>query len=425
MIQYIPDDGFYYLTLARHFAESGMWTFDGVNVTSGFHLLWGYLLSGAYFIFHPSVEAFPIIGLVISGLILLGTLIYMGWGGNLTTIFWLGFLGTSSGFILNAISLTEFCLVIICAYCVIENKSPFIFSLLGVLTRTEFIIIPMVVVLIGIFNGEVNYKLLGGVLGMIIVLLHSYLFTGEFIQSSALIKSEWAQYYSKDLLHEKALSLSTGFFYASTFMAKKIVFVSLILTSGFLLYKKFRKDLLIAVLLILIYTALYWNNAGVQTWYMGVFVIPIFIIGKYLFNTINVNLARIVLLMGIFFNLISWYQPLYPHGEIMKRAGEYLAQNKLDGKIGSWNAGIIGYYQGGSVVNLDGLVNNSICSYIESGTVVEYLKENKVKYIIDFSNMYRSYYPKQGGYVDLKVRLLLQFDKGEYVWKYLTIAEVI
>jgi len=47
-VQYTPDDGYYYLTLARNFAGSGSWTFDGRNPTSGFHPAWAYLLVGLY-----------------------------------------------------------------------------------------------------------------------------------------------------------------------------------------------------------------------------------------------------------------------------------------------------------------------------------------------------------------------------------------
>ena len=44
MVQHIPDDAFYYLVLAKNFAEHGRWTFDGTAPCSGFHLLWAYLL---------------------------------------------------------------------------------------------------------------------------------------------------------------------------------------------------------------------------------------------------------------------------------------------------------------------------------------------------------------------------------------------
>src|SRR6185437_3903318 len=43
MVGVVPDDAFYYLSLARHFAASGVWTFDGgVSKTSGFHPFHAY-----------------------------------------------------------------------------------------------------------------------------------------------------------------------------------------------------------------------------------------------------------------------------------------------------------------------------------------------------------------------------------------------
>jgi len=41
----IPDDAFYYLVLARNFAESGSWTFDHMSTTSGFHPLHAFYLA--------------------------------------------------------------------------------------------------------------------------------------------------------------------------------------------------------------------------------------------------------------------------------------------------------------------------------------------------------------------------------------------
>ena len=40
------------------------------------------------------------------------------------------------------------------------------------------------------------------------------------------------------------------------------------------------------------------------------------------------------------------------------------AEAEPAGLVGSWNAGIIGYYQGGDVINLDGLVNNEVYPYM-------------------------------------------------------------
>lgn len=42
------DDAFYYLLIARNFADSGVPTFDGINATNGFHPLWMLMLAGMY-----------------------------------------------------------------------------------------------------------------------------------------------------------------------------------------------------------------------------------------------------------------------------------------------------------------------------------------------------------------------------------------
>ncbi len=142
------------------------------------------------------------------------------------------------------------------------------------------------------------------------------------------------------------------------------------------------------------------------------------------------TLAAMILFCGVFFNLYSAYEitPPYPRQDAMKWAGEYLAQNKLDGNIGSWNAGIIGYYSGGHIINLDGLVNNSIYPFIKSNTVPEYWKQENIRYIVDFQNMFNPPFPKQGGYDRpehlVTIRAIKRFDQGFFYWKYLSIWEL-
>ena len=42
------DDAFYYLLIARNFAQSGIPTFDGIHATNGFHPLWMLMLAAMY-----------------------------------------------------------------------------------------------------------------------------------------------------------------------------------------------------------------------------------------------------------------------------------------------------------------------------------------------------------------------------------------
>src|SRR5689334_33252 len=48
-VGFVPDDAFYYLNLARHFDESERWTTSPLaGETTGFHLLYAYLLAGLH-----------------------------------------------------------------------------------------------------------------------------------------------------------------------------------------------------------------------------------------------------------------------------------------------------------------------------------------------------------------------------------------
>src|SRR5882672_11990704 len=58
MTVFVPDDAFYYLVLAKHFAQLGRWTFDGTTNTTGFHLLHPYGLALVYKLLAPGKQAF-------------------------------------------------------------------------------------------------------------------------------------------------------------------------------------------------------------------------------------------------------------------------------------------------------------------------------------------------------------------------------
>ncbi len=69
----------------------------------------------------------------------------------------------------------------------------------------------------------------------------------------------------------------------------------------------------------------------------------------------------------------------------MMDAGTYLRGNDHVKEVAAWNAGMISYFSGKPVVNLDGLVNDTVCKYVMEGRLVDYLREKRVRYILDFS----------------------------------------
>jgi hypothetical protein len=52
--------------------------------------------------------------------------------------------------------------------------------------------------------------------------------------------------------------------------------------------------------------------------------------------------------------------------------------------VGSWNAGVLGFYSGLPVVNLDGLINGwEFLPYLEQGNMADYIRDQGIQYIAD------------------------------------------
>lgn len=55
--RWFADDAFYYLAIADHSPDTGLYTFDGIHPTNGFHPLWQYLLTLVVHVFDLRQEA--------------------------------------------------------------------------------------------------------------------------------------------------------------------------------------------------------------------------------------------------------------------------------------------------------------------------------------------------------------------------------
>ena len=112
----------------------------------------------------------------------------------------------------------------------------------------------------------------------------------------------------------------------------------------------------------------------------------------------------------------------------MLAAGKYLHDHPVSGNLAAWNAGIIGYYQGGHVINIDGLVNNDVYPYIIANTLPAYLDSKNIMYIVDTQTMLDERFRLMGGYNDSAFMQSLKpiklFDLGEAGWKPLTLYRI-
>jgi len=495
-VQFIPDDGYYYLTLARNFIRFKQWTFDGgTSLTSGFHLMQAYLLAGLYKLFQPDAAAYVRLALGLGAVIATVTaLTAWGIGVRKKDVYFLMALTvivTAKSFLLNSVSITEWPLVILIAglYCFsiysqtadAQNRSTlFVLGLLGSLARSDFGLLPLCIFISALFQERASKDkaltyaalagLSGAILGVGLVIGHSYLTTGELVQSSALMKSHWAKYnhqkiYSAFVLNLDTLGMDLGFadFKRSLFLlgwlmlSGPLLMLILVKKSGqktvplpsFRITKDQppREQILVraAALCLIGYGIFYAYNGAAQHWYTANLIWPIlilFLAGAHYLDVRILKEERFTFLWLSLFALLAFgvqmigLYPLsaqtspWPHQQLMLEAGQYLAQHPLDSKVGSWNSGVLGYYQGGTrIVNIDGLVNNDIYPYAIDNRLPNYLRANDIHYILDFENMLNPPFTVRGGYADndflTHLIPLKTFDQGQYFeFKFLRLYKI-
>jgi hypothetical protein len=497
-VQYIPDDAYYYLSLARNFSSLGFWTFDsGVSTTSGFHLLFAYLLAGVYKLLEPDGSRFVIYGVILSSAGTIAALIvFWSWAlrhRNILFLMFLTLLFTSQNLVYNAISVTEWSLTLLMAalYCVwllaryerrpvtsFDALLLFTLGLLGSLARSDFGLLPFAM-LVSVFTLHVKntvkpillplWGFAGSLAGLIVLFTHNYIFTSEFLQSSAKMKAYWAQgsvpnYYIVPLMVGEIIGLAGLSFLAlliATAVLSKLVAGkesaqgrirqnnsvvlqrhSLLKTEHPLLFSPSHNVVLLllaGVVSILGYIWFYAPNPDVQSWYSANLIVPIlmvvFAVSDYatvsIRNAYVMPVLSLLCLSVVILNVTKLYplnsvNALWPHQSIMFQAGQHLNLYPLEARVGSWNAGIIGYYEGGNVVNLDGLVNNDIYDYVTNGSLPAYMGSRNIHYIIDFEKMITNEYLRmRGGYNqpdfldDLKPQMV--FDQRTDGWRRMTL----
>lgn len=484
LVQLIPDDTYYYLTLARNFVQMKSWTFDsGSSVTSGFHIAWAYSLTVIYALLQPGKELFVKCAVLTSSL-LASLCFIIAWlkGRNkygASYFLAMSIAASTANFLQNSLSGLEWSLTLLVSgfffhslintHAKIKPAQRLIFFLLGFsgsMARSDFGLVPFTALCSGWLMPKRIRPLqatalpfaatIGAASGVGFVLLHSFCFTGRFLQSSARIKALWSATFGGGLQNAMRLLLSSvgihGMKHALTLLLI-LAFLGLMAAIN----RKHSKSasfitvtpeiagighaVLTSITSILAYTAFYSYCGSIQPWYTANLIVPIFLTlwaSMSLFEHMAGRAARSMLLLTAAFvvavNAINSFNSTItntpnPHQQFMMQGGHHLASNPLPGRVASWNAGIIGYYANGQVINIDGLVNNDIYDYAKHNRLPQYLKKAHISFIIDFQNMISNkLYRMAGGYDsdDFISSLipLISFDDGQYHWKRLTLYKL-
>jgi hypothetical protein len=269
--------------------------------------------------------------------------------------------------------------------------------------------------------------LAGSVVGLLLVLGHTYLSSGHFVQSSAIVKRRWSSldkdYFSSrgdpSQIDSGAISpllegSDGGQRLARHPHAKRWVpyvaggaFLLMAMTGAGL--SKLRRRPAIAIVcamggVVIGYIALYAYDGAVQPWYFADYIVPYSIIAASAFAIPGkawraVSTVALAVLLWRASPVRRATTPMWPQQVGFYEAGIFLRQHPELKPVGAWNAGIDSYAAGGGVINVDGLVNDDAAQYVLSNSLKNYLAERHIDRVIDDSIMWESDLTRaRGGY---------------------------
>lgn len=450
LIKFVPDDAFYYIVLAKNFSLVQRWTFDGQAPASGFHLLWGYLLAAIFAVF-PAITwkiLFVVTGVfgsvaysVAASLVAATLKKLIGVSAVYGVVF--VFLGGSSitqpAMLMEAPLVSLFAAALFYIACREVDRvgaGHMLFAgavgLLGMLSRSDFGLLPLILfcVSVSLRNQRMTQvtlsALLGAVIGLALVVAHTYWLSGELAPASAQMKSHWAQVDGASIKpgYKILLALAVPFFSPwEEGLQSQYGFLVLLTLLGFAMYvalthknrRKIFPIFISAVFVIAGYLFLYRHNGALQIWYGASFLVPLSLLFGVATSALCFRLPLLAVLLLSILSAYSWRISLnapWPWQSSMLKGGLYLKKYPIEGSVGAWNAGIISWFSERQIVNLDGLVNDEVLQYAKSGRLSDYVAKLQITYVMDFPFMLSSVFSASHGYSDGKLNscLIIEYE---------------
>jgi hypothetical protein len=234
------------------------------------------------------------------------------------------------------------------------------------------------------------------------VLLHTHWISGGWVQSSAQEKLLWSRFRgfstepvrqllwkffsmleNSEVISRKKLALADA-------MSLGLLFaLSLGLTQKVREGDRVRRAIVGGLCWTLAAYVLFYrfNSDELQPWYVANLEVPVALLAgggaAWLVQrqrVLSFTIAGAMCACGIAFS----FEPPFTFQSGLYGGAEYLAAHPELRPVGAWNAGIISYFGGGPVTNLDGLVNDRILPYSKAGTLGEYVQRRQIRTIVDF-----------------------------------------
>jgi hypothetical protein len=382
IVQFLPDDAFYYCVLARTFADTGTWTFDGTAPATGFHLLLGYFLA-LVFTIAPKIHIATIllvlftIGFIcyVLSAAALSMLVTECYGRDAILAVFVVFLGKPV-FLLPVMGMESGPTMLFASFASFSllrsrplSRSPKLLAalysvgLLGMLSRSDFgllVFCLLAAYAVGCFSRrelalrQVIPPLVafgGALTGLGVILGHSLAVSGHMLQSSAEMKLYWSSVSGHQISVPLRFLARMAHVDLEAFHVDLEAFHVVVLLGSLSIFSfvvAWRKRLpivpLVAAMLIgLSYVVLYkYDSAALQVWYAASFVVPMVIGGAPLFAVTRKLRIAVFCLVGLFVlgSVVTSLRPPWPHQIAMRDGGQLLAARPDLEPVGAWNAGL-------------------------------------------------------------------------------------
>ncbi len=413
----ILDDSFYGFETARNVAH-GFLSHNGYEPTNGVQPLWPLMVS-QFFNFGDGVRLVLFASALIDTLaVFLIYKIARKFLPEKISILAAAFYGLNPVVAFTAISGIDVVLAIFMAavifYSYISEKNPIILGIimgLGLLTRADFIFLAAPILASLFLKNKKSAAIVFSVAAIIFApwLILSFVNFGTLQQSSGVANYEFAhgilqeprpEYSAVNWLARgaensvKFFSFLMHYFGAANYSVLSYIFgAAALLVSSFGFFKE-RKNLAIPAMygfLIIIFYSFYLWSFGPR--YIAPFAIFFAIalaagIGYVSKRISSPNFlpaaAMIFIIIFSYSGLQVWEKGYFPWQAAHLDAASWIKENTNETDvIGSFNSGIITFYSGRKVVNLDGIMNFKAIEAIKNRNVYNYMKSENVSYWVD------------------------------------------
>lgn len=407
------DDLYYYSQIAGHIASGDGFTFDGIHSTNGFQPLFLFvLIPFGKLMLNDWYSSWIVVSLVVTLLSVLACFQLRKWAREMEWSEWLAVL-LPGFFILHPkiLSVTfngtegalSFLMLVLTlrAFLWMKEKRNFLPSIavfsLFVITRMEFSLILFFLAAFALIQGQSLKHWFLVAIGPIITfgawMTINFVSLGNIVTSSGQAKATHATWYEFPFFEGIKGAIGTVFYAESAF---SWVIIGLTLIGLYALFLKKDRNLwglllclgLVSIVLMIVTIK---TLHGFRDWYfVPQYLILLILVAhgiEWFVSGKKLYLVMFPVVIGMLWGEATW-KPRTFDGQFVIHSCKDLEKILAPGTlIGVYNAGLPSACLGEkyTVVNLDGVVNNSVLKYLEKRELGSYVGLEKIEFIFDTS----------------------------------------